>query len=53
MDELLKLAEKALALYVAASIDPKSKKLADQRKNDLTFIDKIITERRANENPHE
>ena len=47
--DLLILANRALDLYIIASIDPKNRKLAGQREADLIKLHKIITEKRANE----
>lgn len=49
--ELLLLADKAMNLYVAASVDAKNKSLADQRQSDLFIPYRVITEKRANETP--
>lgn len=49
--ELLDLADKVIELYIAASINPKHNLLAKQRQADLYIIDKVITQKRANETP--
>lgn len=49
--DLLALADKAMDLCITASVDAKTKKLADQRQADLYILHKIISEKRANEKP--
>lgn len=51
IEELLLLADKTLNIYVAASIDPHTKLLAEQRKEDINIIHKIIDAKRADEAP--
>ena len=46
--DLLEIADKAMNLYIAASVDPEHRLLAQQRQADLFLLNKIITEKRAN-----
>jgi hypothetical protein len=53
ISKLLELADKAMDLLIAASVDPRNKLLAQQRQDDLNVLHKIIAEKRANERPLE
>lgn len=52
IQELYELADKAMNLYIVASVNPKRKGLlADQRQVDLSLIRKAIVAKRAAEVP--
>ena len=49
--ELYELADKAMNLYIVASVNPKRKGLADQRQVDLILIRKAMLAKRPAEPP--